>query len=180
MGDEIATSLIATGGIKGMLPTITLVLSAMVFGGVMMGTGMIDRLTQSITAKLRSRKGTVVSTVFTGIFLNGCTGDQYLAIILNGNLYKGVYERNGLEGKLLSRTVEDSTSVTSVLIPWNSCGLAQSAVLGIATLHYLPYCIFNIASPIIAIIYALLYDKVKALFDKRRMFGMPAMLDNEE
>ena len=150
-GDPILDSLVSTGGMEGMLPTIYLILSAMIFGGVLMGSGMLSRITHSITKRINSSKTTVTTTVATGLMLNGCTGDQYLSIILNGNLYRNLYKRNGLESRLLSRSIEDSTSVTSVLIPWNSCGLTQSAVLGVATLTYLPYCIFNIASPLVSI-----------------------------
>lgn len=150
-GDPMLDSLVSTGGMKGMLPTIYLILSAMIFGGVLMGSGMLSRITHSITKHINSSRTTVTTTVATGLMLNGCTGDQYLSIILNGNLYRNLYRRNGLESRLLSRSIEDSTSVTSVLIPWNSCGLTQSAVLGVATLTYLPYCIFNIASPLVSI-----------------------------
>ncbi len=150
-GDPALDALVTTGGMKGMLPTIYLILSAMIFGGVLMGSGMLSRITHSITKRINSSRTTVTTTVATGLMLNGCTGDQYLSIILNGNLYRNLYRRNGLEPRLLSRSIEDSTSVTSVLIPWNSCGLTQSAVLGVATLTYLPYCIFNIASPLVSI-----------------------------
>ena len=95
--------------------------------------------------------------------LNACTGDQYLSIILNGNLYRNLYRRNGLEPRLLSRSIEDSTSVTSVLIPWNSCGLTQSAVLGVATLHYLPYCIFNLASPLFTLVFAWIGFRIRSV-----------------
>lgn len=104
-----------------------------------------------------------MSTVGTGLMLNACTGDQYLSIILNGNLYRNLYRRNGLEPRLLSRSIEDSTSVTSVLIPWNSCGLTQSAVLGVATLHYLPYCIFNIASPLFTLVFAWIGFRIRSV-----------------
>lgn len=99
------------------------------------------------------RKGKIVSsTAATGLLLNCFTGDQYLSIILCGNIYRNLYRRRSLDTRLLSRTIEDSTSVTSVLIPWNSCGLTQSAVLGVATLAYFPFCIFNIASPLVTLL----------------------------
>ena len=150
-GNDLLDSLVATGGMEGMLPTIFLILSAMIFGGALMGSGMLSTITHSVIKRVRKSSSTVMSTVGTGLMLNACTGDQYLSIILNGNLYRNLYRRNGLEPRLLSRSIEDSTSVTSVLIPWNSCGLTQSAVLGVATLNYLPYCIFNIASPLITL-----------------------------
>lgn len=150
-GSSQLDSLISTGGIEGMLPTVYLVLSAMMFGGVMMGSGMLSVITHSVTRRLRRRSSCVSSTVATGIILNGLTGDQYLSIIINGNLYRNLYRRNSLPPRLLSRTVEDSTSVTSVLIPWNSCALTQSAVLGVSTFAYLPYCLFNILSPLMSL-----------------------------
>lgn len=162
-GNELLDSLVATGGMKGMLPTIYLILSAMIFGGALMGSGMLSTITHSVTKRVRKSSSTVMSTVGTGLMLNACTGDQYLSIILNGNLYRNLYRRNGLEQRLLSRSIEDSTSVTSVLIPWNSCGLTQSAVLGVATLHYLPYCIFNIASPLITLSMAWIGFRIRSV-----------------
>ncbi len=146
--------LIATSGMIGMIPTVTLILSAMVFGGTMMGSGMLAAITHAITRKLNSRISIVSANVLAGVSLNACTGDQYLSIILNGNLFRNLYDQKSLPMPLLSRTVEDSTSVTSVLIPWNSCGLAQSAVLGVATVAYFPCCVFNIASPLMSILFA--------------------------
>ena len=150
-GDEMLDSLVATGGIEGMMPTIYLVLCAMTFGGMMIGSGMISTITRSFTRRLHSINSIVGATVGSGLFFNSCTGDQYLSIILGGNVYKNLYRRNGLDAKLLSRTLEDSVSVTSVLIPWNSCGVTQSTVLGVATLTYLPYCVFNYISPLMSL-----------------------------
>lgn len=154
-GDAALDSLIATNGIKGMLPTIYLVLSAMIFGCVMIGTGMLGTITGAITVHLRRRLPVVSSTVATGLFLNACTADQYLSLIIGGNMYRGVYRRVGLEPRLLSRTLEDSVSVTSVLIPWNSCGVTHSAVLGVPTVIYLPFCIFNWLSPLMSLLMAM-------------------------
>lgn len=162
-GSELLDSLVSTGGMEGMLPTIYLILSAMIFGGALMGSGMLSTITHSVTRRLRKSSSTVMSTVGTGLMLNACTGDQYLSIILNGNLYRNLYRRNGLEPRLLSRSIEDSTSVTSVLIPWNSCGLTQSAVLGVATLHYLPYCIFNLASPLFTLVFAWVGFRIRSV-----------------
>lgn len=153
-GDNLLDSLVSTGGVEGMLPTIYLVLCAMLFGGTMIGTGMLASITSSFTRRLHSTRSTVSATVGSGLLLNSCTGDQYLSIILGGNLYRNIYLRNGLEPRLLSRSLEDSISVTSVLIPWNSCGVTQATVLGVATLTYLPYCIFNIASPLMSLLIA--------------------------
>ncbi len=154
-GDAALDELVATGGMLGMLPTIWLILSAMVFGGIMMGTGLLRRITEAFTSVLRNRISAVGATAASGLFLNAATADQYLSIIIGGNMYRDLYHRLGLEGRLLSRTLEDSVSVTSVLIPWNSCGVTQSAVLGVATLSYLPYCIFNYLSPFMSLLIAI-------------------------
>lgn len=144
-------ALVSTGGVMGMMPTVCLVVSAMVFGGVMIGSGMLGSLTSVITSRLSSSRNIVAATVGTGLFLNSCTGDQYLSIIIGGNIYGDAYRRVGLEPRLLSRSLEDSISVTSPLIPWNSCGVTQSTVLGVSTLAYFPCCIFNILSPVMSI-----------------------------
>ena len=102
----------------------------------------------------------VSSTVGTGIFANMITGDQYLSIILTSSLYKKLYEERGYEPQLLSRSVEDSATVISVLIPWNSCGMTQATVLKVATIQYLPYCIFNLLSPLMSILVASIGFKI--------------------
>lgn len=160
-GNALLDPLVATGGIEGMLPTVWLVLSAMVFGGAMIGTGMLGRITRAITSRLRRTRSVVGATVCSGLFLNSCTGDQYLSIIVGGNIFKNAYKRRGLRPQTLSRTLEDSISVTSVLIPWNSCGVTQSTVLGVATLTYLPFCLFNILSPVMTMVMACTGWRVK-------------------
>ncbi len=153
-GSEVLDALTATGGILGMLPTVCLVLCAMLFGASMMGTGMLSRITEAVMKCLRTRTQIVGTTVAGGLCMNCATSDQYLSLIVTGNMFKGVYRRNGLEARLLSRTVEDSVSVTSVLIPWNSCGITQSTVLGVPTILYFPFCIFNILSPCMSLVMA--------------------------
>lgn len=153
-GNALLDPLVSTGGIQGMLPTVWLVLSAMLFGGAMIATGMLGRITRAITSRLHRGRSLVGATVGSGLFLNSCTGDQYLSIIVGGNIFKNTYRRRGLKPQTLSRTLEDSISVTSVLIPWNSCGVTQSTVLGVATLTYMPFCIFNILSPVMTMILA--------------------------
>lgn len=162
-GDELLDSLVYTGGIAGMMSTIYLVLCAMTFGGMMLGSGMIASITKTITRKLHSAKSIVTATVGSGLFLNAATGDQYLSIIIGGNIYKNLYKVNGLETRLLSRSLEDSISVTSVLIPWNSCGVTQATVLGVATLTYLPYCLFNYLSPLMSLFMAWTGYKIKQI-----------------
>ena len=137
-----------------MLNTIWLILCAMCFGAAMVASRMIESLTQVIVRFVRSRVSMVTSTVGTGIFLNITTGDQFISIVLNADIYKEVYRRQGYETRLLSRSCEDSATVTSVLIPWNTCGMTQSTVLGVPTLTYLPYCFFNLISPLMSILVA--------------------------
>lgn len=143
--------LISTGGMAGMLNTIWLILCAMCFGASMVASGMIESLTQVIVRFVRNRVSLVSSTVGTGLFLNITTGDQFISIVLNADIYKEVYRQQGYESRLLSRTCEDSATVTSVLVPWNTCGMTQSTVLGVSTLTYLPYCFFNLLSPLMSI-----------------------------
>lgn len=160
-GNELFDNLISTGGVLGMIDTIKLVLCAMIFGAALIGTGMLATLTGAITRRIHKRFSLVATTVSSGLFLNMCTADQYLSIIIGGNMFRNAYKRLGLEPRLLSRTVEDSVSVTSVLIPWNSCGVTQSTVLGVATLTYLPYCIFNYLSPVMTLIISLTGFKIR-------------------
>jgi len=103
----------------------------------------------------------VGATASSGVFLNAVTGDQFLSIVLTADLFKHAYEKNGYEPRLLSRTAEDSATVTSVLIPWNTCGMTQAAVLGVPTLVYLPFCFFNILSPLMSVIVAASGWKIK-------------------
>ena len=153
-GSAELNELVSTGGMAGMLNTIWLILCAMCFGASMVASGMIESLTRVIVRWVRSRLTLVSSTVGTGIFLNITTGDQFISIVLNADIYKEVYKEQGYESRLLSRTTEDAATVTSVLIPWNTCGMTQSTVLGVPTLTYLPYCFFNYLSPLMSIFIA--------------------------
>lgn len=153
-GNASLNELVSTGGMAGMLNTIWLILCAMCFGAAMVASRMIESLTQVIVRFVHSRFSLVSSTVGTGIFLNITTGDQFISIVLNADIYKQAYREKGYESRLLSRTCEDSATVTSVLIPWNTCGMTQSTVLGVPTITYLPYCFFNLISPLMSIIVA--------------------------
>ena len=152
--NELLNELVATGGIKGMMNTIYLILSAMIFGGVMLGTGMLSSITRTCLKGIKKASSAVTTTIGSGLFMNSCTGDQYLSIIVTANLFKNLYKKLNLPPRLLGRAIEDSVSVTSVLIPWNSCGITQSTVLGVATLSYLPFCVFNYMCPMMSIIIA--------------------------
>ena len=159
-GNAALNSLVATRGMTGMLSTVFLIIAASTFGGTLVGSGMLQSLTDALVKYVKRRVTMVASTVGTGIFANMITGDQYLSILLTSSLYKKLYHERGYESKLLSRSVEDSATVVSVLIPWNSCGMTQSTVLKVATLDYLPYCFFNIISPFMSIFIAAIGFKI--------------------
>jgi NhaC family Na+:H+ antiporter len=158
--------LVYTGGMTGMLNTIWLILCAMCFGAAMVASGMIESITRVVISWVRSRLGLVSSTVSTGLFLNITTGDQFISIVLTANMFQNVYEQQGYEPRLLSRTAEDSATVTSVLVPWNTCGMTQSTVLGVPTIVYLPYCFFNILSPLMTILIAAIGWKIRRVKPK--------------
>ncbi len=159
-GNAALNDLVSTRGMAGMMNTIFLIIAAVAFGGALVGSGMLQSLTEMLTKFIRRRVTMVTSTVGTGIFTNMITGDQYLSIILTCSLYKKLYKERGYEPQLLSRSVEDSATVTSVLIPWNSCGMTQATVLKVATMEYLPYCIFNLLSPLMSIFIAAIGYKI--------------------
>ena len=158
--------LVSTGGMTGMLNTIWLILCAMCFGAAMVASGMIESITRVVISWVRTRLGLVSSTVSTGLFLNITTGDQFISIVLTANMFQNVYEQQGYEPRLLSRTAEDSATVTSVLVPWNTCGMTQSTVLGVPTIVYLPYCFFNILSPLMTILIAAIGWKIRRVTKK--------------
>ena len=160
-GSPALDDLVATRGMAGMLNTVWLIICAMCFGGVMTGSGMLRSLTAIFLRFVRRPFPAVASTVGAGLFFNLCTADQYISIILSGRLFKDLYAERGLEERLLSRSVEDSATVCSVLIPWNSCGMTQATVLGVATFSYLPYCIFNIVSPLMSLLVAAVGWKIR-------------------
>ena len=159
-GNEALNSLVATRGMTGMLNTVFLIIAASTFGGTLVGSGMLHSLTDALVRFVKRRVSMVAATVGTGIFANMITGDQYLSIILTSSLYKKLYNERGYDSKLLSRSVEDSSTVVSVLIPWNSCGMTQATVLKVPTLEYLPYCFFNIISPLMSIFIAAIGFKI--------------------
>lgn len=153
-GSAEVNDLIATRGMSGMLNTIWLIICAMSFGGAMAACGMIESITNLFVRFTHRCTSLVSSTVASGLFFNLTTADQYIAIILTSNMFKEIYKQGGYESRLLSRTTEDSVTVTSVLIPWNTCGMTQATMLGVATLTYLPYCFFNLISPLMSILMA--------------------------
>lgn len=160
-GNASVDELVSTGGMGGMMDTVWLILCAMCFGATMIASKMLQSLTNTVMSWVKSVVGLVSSTVFTGLMLNFTTGDQYISIILTANMFKKSYKDKGCESRLLSRTTEDAVTVTSVLIPWNTCGLTQATVLGVPTLSYLPYCFFNYISPMMTIAVAAINWKLR-------------------
>lgn len=158
--NPMLTSLVATRGMAGMMGTIWLIICAMCFGGAMEADGMVRGITQMFVRMIRGRVSLVASTVCSGLMLNLAVADQYICVLLTGNMFKKIYDRQQYERRLLSRTTEDSVTVTSVLVPWNTCGMTQSTVLGVPTLTYLPYCFFNLISPLMSICVAALGYKI--------------------
>lgn len=159
-GNAVLNELVSTRGMAGMMNTIFLIIAAVAFGGALVGSGMLQSLTEMLTRFIKHRVSMVSATIGTGIFANMITGDQYLSIILTSSLYKKLYQERGYESKLLSRSVEDSATVVSVLVPWNSCGMTQATVLKVSTMTYLPYCLFNLLSPLMSILIATIGYKI--------------------
>lgn len=162
-GNPEINELVATRGMAGMMNTIWLIICAMCLGGAMTASGMLASITAVFVRFTRRLTGMVASTVGAGLFLNLATADQYISIILTGNMFKDIYRQNGYESRLLSRTTEDAVTVTSVLIPWNTCGMTQATILSVPTLVYLPYCFFNYLSPLMSILVASIGFKIYRL-----------------
>ncbi len=150
-GNKVIDDLFNRGGMASMLNTIWLIFCAMVFGGALEATGMLQRLAEAILSIVHGTGSLIGATIATCLFTNATASDQYIAIVVPARMFKAAYAKAGLHPKNLSRAVEDSGTVTSVLIPWNSGGAFHSGVLGVATLTYLPFCFFNILSPIVSV-----------------------------
>jgi Na+:H+ antiporter, NhaC family len=166
-GNAMVDELLSASGMFGMMNTIWLILCAMVFGGVMESAGMLKRMADSIIQYANSTGSLVASTAVTCGFFNLTASDQYIAIVVPGRMFAPTYKDRGLAPENLSRTLEDSGTVTSVLVPWNTCGAYQSTVLGVGTFAYLPYAFFNILSPIMTITFAYAGIKIKKLATKK-------------
>lgn len=171
-GIDITTSnamlsdLFSSSGMEGMLGTIWLILAAMAFGGVMEASGMLNRIMQTIKSLATSFFSLVASTAGTCLITNVSTSDQYISVALPGRMYAGLYKDMGYSSKNLSRTLEDTGTVTSVLVPWNTCGAYHAAVLGIGTFTYLPYAFFNLLSPIMTLLFAWFMIKISRIDDE--------------
>ena len=161
--NSMINELLSTGGMNGMLNTVWLILCAMCFGGSMEASGFLNKLSTSFMKMATNTASLVATTTGTCVFFNLTASDQYLSIIVPGKMFSESYKKNGLAPENLSRTLEDSGTVTSVLIPWNTCGATQASVLGVSTLTYLPFCFFNIISPFMTMLYAIIGIKIKTL-----------------
>lgn len=160
-GDEMLDSLLSRGGMSSMVNTVWLILSAMAFGGVMEATGLLNRLLQSMLSMVKTSSSLVITTLGCAIGANIITADQFIAIILPGRMLKLEYSRHNLAPVNLSRALEDSATVTSPLVPWNTCGAFMASTLGVATIAYLPFAFFNYICPVVSAGYA--YFQIKLL-----------------
>jgi NhaC family Na+:H+ antiporter len=152
-GNAALDELLSRGGMSGMLSTVWLILSAMTFGAVMETTGMLQRLAASILGAVRGAGSLVAATVGTSIGMNVVAADQYIAIVIPGRMFRAEYARRGLHPKNLSRTLEDAGTMTSALVPWNTCGAFMAQTLGVATLTYAPFAFLNLLNPLFALAY---------------------------
>ena len=159
--DPAMNELFTSGGMSGMLETIWLIISAMFFGGVMEATGMLRKITLSVLKLIRSDGSLIASTAFSCVFFNITASDQYISIVVPGEMYNEAFKDRGLKPEVLSRTLEDSGTVTSVLVPWNTGGATQARVLGVPTLAYLPYAFFNLISPLMTILFGYLNIRIR-------------------
>lgn len=160
-GVPMLNELVHTSGMGGMMPTIWLIICAQTFGGTLTATGQLQDLMRQVLRLVHGTVSLVASTVGTAIFCNIALADQYLSIMLSSQMFREAYRQHGCESRLLSRSCEDGATVTSVLVPWNTCGLTQSTVLGVSTLTYLPYCFFNYLSPLMSIFIASIGWKIR-------------------
>jgi Na+:H+ antiporter, NhaC family len=152
-GNASIDALFSRGGMASMLNTIWLVLGALSFAAIMEDAGLLERLIRPVLASARTTGRLIASVIGTAIGLNILAGDQYVAIVMPTRTFRLEFEQRGIAPRMLSRAVEDSATVTSPLVPWNSCGAYMAGVLGVATIAYLPYCFFNLASPVISLFY---------------------------
>jgi Na+:H+ antiporter, NhaC family len=159
--NPLLAELFSSKGMQGMLGTIWLVLAAMVFGGIMEACGFLKSMANSLIKLAKSTASLITTTAATCLSVNILASDQYLAIVIPGKMYEKIYRQKGLKPENLSRTLEDAGTVTSPLIPWNTCGAYHAGVLGVATGAYLPYCFFNLISPVMTIIFAVFNIKIR-------------------
>ena len=162
-GNPTVDTLFSTSGMAGMMNTIWLIITAMIFGGVMEAGQFLERITSALIQRVHSTGGLVTTTTGTCLLFNATASDQYIAIVVPGKMFSNAYRKNRLAPEVLSRTLEDTGTVTSVLFPWNTCGATQSSVLGVSTFTYLPYAFFCYLSPVMSILFAWLNIKIRRL-----------------
>lgn len=162
-GNAVADELLSSGGMNGMLGTIWLIICAMTFGGIMEASGMLECIAREILKAVSSTGSLIASTAGTCIVFNLTASDQYLAIVVPGRMFANEYRNRGLAPENLSRTLEDSGTVTSALVPWNTCGAYHAGVLGVATGTYLPFAFFNIISPLMTMLFGYMGWKINRL-----------------
>lgn len=166
-GNAQIDELLSRGGMRNMLDTVWLIVSAMMFGGVMEKTGMLERIAESILGYARTTGTLVASTLATSIGMNIVASDQYIAIVVPGRMYRAEFQKRGLHPKNLSRCLEDAGTLTSPLVPWNTCGAFMAKSLGVATFTYLPFCFFNLMNPVISSIYGFTGFTIEKLDQER-------------
>ncbi|MEJ2521740.1 MAG: Na+/H+ antiporter NhaC [Gammaproteobacteria bacterium] len=154
-GNAAVDDLLSRGGMSSVLTTIWLILSALTFGAVLEHAGMLQRIIQGVIRSARSTGALISAVVFTSIGTNAATGDQYIAIVLPGRMFRAEFRRRRLKARNLSRSIEDAGTLTSPLIPWNTCGAYMATTLGVATVAYLPWCFLNLVNPLVAILYGI-------------------------
>ncbi len=152
-GNEVIDKLLSGGGLTAMFWTLSLIFAALTFGGILERTGMLEVLAKGILNYAKSTGALVTATVLSCIFVNVLAGDQYLSIVLPGKMYKEEYQRRGLAPRNLSRILEDAGTLTSPLVPWNTCGAMMTTYLGVSTFEYFPYCFLNLINPVVSILY---------------------------
>ncbi len=165
-GDMAMDELLTQGGMAGMLNTIWLIMCAITFGSIMEKLGLLKRLVVGLIGMAQSTGSLILVTALTCIGVNILAADQYIAIVLPGRMYRLEFKRRNLAAKNLSRALEDTGTVTSVLVPWNTCGAFFSSTLGIATFAYAPYCFFNLISPVVSVLYGMYNIKIAPIVEE--------------
>ncbi len=176
-GVKAVDDLFSRGGMAGLLTTVWLVLAAMAFAAIIEHAGFLQRLLEPIVARARGRGRLILAVNASGIGLNITAGDQYVADVLPARMFADEFRKRGLAPQVLSRAVEDSGTVTSPLVPWNTCGAYMSGVLGVSTAAYLPFCFFNLLSPVLDVIYGFVGFKVETLSPEQSADAAPAAAD---
>jgi NhaC family Na+:H+ antiporter len=165
--NDMVNELLTASGMRGMMNTIWLILAAMIYGGAMESAGLLIKISHSVMKWARSTGSLVASTIATSIFFNITACDQYIAIVVPGRMFAKTYRERGFKPEVLSRTLEDGGTLTSVLVPWNSGGATQSRVLGVPTMSYVPYAFFNLLSPLFSILFAYINYRIRRLDENK-------------